>query len=320
MVFAVGTFALVCAVVMGVYWLFVVQPEAGERDSLKKRMRGVLTRRQDKFVILKPEEKLSSIHVLNAALARTGAWVSSLQRTIEESGVKTTPALLLLMSGTIALATYFGLLLFFPYRWPALLLGLVLAMGPYAYVKVQRYRRLLKFEEQFPEAIDLIARALRAGHAFSTGIGMVSDEVPAPVGPEFKLLFDRQNFGMPLPEAMREFARRVPILDARFFVTAVLTQRESGGNLSEVLDNLASVVRERFKVKRQVRVISAHGRITGWILTAMPPLVAFGMMLIVPQSMMLLVSDPLGIKLVILGIILQITGALIIKKILAVEY
>jgi tight adherence protein B len=320
MLFALGTFALVCTVVMGVYWLFVVQPEAGERETLRKRLRGALTRRQDKYVILKPEEQLSSIHLLNATLAKTGAWVSSLQRTIEESGVQTTPALLILMSGSIGFATYFGLLLFFPYRWPAALLGLVLAMVPYVYVKVQRYRRLLKFEEQFPEAIDLIARALRAGHAFSTGIGMVSDEIPAPVGPEFKLLFDRQNFGMPLPEALREFARRVPILDARFFVTAVLTQREAGGNLSEVLDNLSSVVRERFKVKRQVRVISAHGRITGWILTAMPPLVALGMMVIVPQSMILLITDPLGIKLVILGIVLQITGALIIKKILAVEY
>ena len=320
MLFAIGTFALVSAIVMVVYWLFVVQPETGERNSLRKRLTGALTRRQDKYVILKPEEQLSSIDVLNATLARTGAWVSGLQRSIEESGVRTTPALLLLMSGSIGFAVYFVMLLLFPYMWPAIIFGLVAAWGPYAYVKIQRYRRLLKFEEQFPEAIDLIARALRAGHAFSTGIGMVSDEVPAPVGPEFKLLFDRQNFGMPLPEALREFAKRVPILDARFFVTAVLTQREAGGNLSEVLDNLSSVVRERFKVKRQVRVISAHGRITGWILTAMPPLVALGMMVVVPQTMMLLVTDPLGIKLVILGVVLQITGALIIKKILAVEY
>ena len=320
MLFAIGTFALVSAIVMGVYWLFVVQPETGARNSLRKRLTGALSRRQDKYVILKPEEQLSSIDVLNATLARSGAWVSGLQRTIEESGVRTTPALMLLMSGTIAFAVYFVMLFLFPYMWPAIILGLVAAWGPYAYVKIQRFRRLLKFEEQFPEAIDLIARALRAGHAFSTGIGMVSDEVPAPVGPEFKLLFDRQNFGMPLPEALREFAKRVPILDARFFVTAVLTQREAGGNLSEVLDNLSSVVRERFKVKRQVRVISAHGRITGWILTAMPPLVALGMMVVVPQTMMLLVTDPLGIKLVILGVVLQITGALIIKKILAVEY
>ena len=99
---------------------------------------------------------------------------------------------------------------------------------------------------------------------------MVAEELPEPVGPEFKPLFDQQNFGMPLPQALRNFAERIPSLDARFFVTAVLTQREAGGNLSEVLDNLAAIIRDRFKVKRQVRVISAHGRITGWILSALP--------------------------------------------------
>ena len=96
-----------------------------------------------------------------------------------------------------------------------------------------------KFEEQFPEALDLLARALRAGHAFTTGIAMVADEMPEPVGPEFRILYDHQNFGMPMPDALRDFADRIPVLDARFFVTAVLIQRESGGNLSEVLDNLA---------------------------------------------------------------------------------
>ena len=102
-----------------------------------------------------------------------------------------------------------------------------------------RTRRLRKFEEQFPEALDLIARALRAGHAFTTGLEMVADEMPAPVGAEFRLLYDQQNYGMPIPDALKRFAERIPVLDARFFVTAVLIQRESGGNLSEVLDNLA---------------------------------------------------------------------------------
>ena len=121
-------------------------------------------------------------------------------------------------------------------------------------IQFKAKRRVRSFEEQFPEAIDLLARALRAGHAFITGLSMVAEEMPDPVGTEFKLAFDRQNFGMPLPDALRALGERVPLLDARFFVTAVLTQREAGGNLSEVLDNLASVIRERFRVKRQVRV------------------------------------------------------------------
>ena len=320
MVFALATFGLVCALVVGVYWLFVVKPESGERASLRRRLKGTAVRRQEKVLLKKEEKPFSSVAVLNEMLRKAGTSTSHLQTLIDESAVRTTPGLFLLMSGCIGFATYFGILMFFPWRAPAILAGLLLSMGPYLYLKFQRSRRLLKFEEQFPEAIDLIARALRAGHAFTTGLGMASDEIPEPVGTEFKLLFDQQNFGMPLPDAMREFAKRVPIMDARFFVTAVLTQRESGGNLSEVLDNLSSVVRERFKVKRQVRVISAHGRITGWILTAMPPIVALMMFFVVPESMRLLVTDPLGIRLVIIGIVLQITGSIIISKILKVEY
>jgi tight adherence protein B len=320
MIFAIATFALVGGIVLGVYWLFLLKPEEGDRETVRQRLKGALIRRQDKLVLLKEEQKLSTLQFLDTNLRRVQHLLDPLQRTIDESGVRMTPGLLLVMSAALALATYFVMLVFFPWRWPALLLALLVSTGPYLYVKFKRSRRLLKFEEQFPEAIDLIARALRAGHAFTTGLGMVSEEIPPPVGLEFKLLFERQNFGLPLPEAMREFAKRVPILDARFFVTAVLTQREAGGNLSEVLDNLSSVVRERFKVKRQVRVISAHGRITGWILTAMPPLVALGMMFVVPDSMRLLATDPLGIRLVIAGIVLQVTGALVIRKILSVEY
>ena len=141
--------------------------------------------------------------------------------------------------------------------WLGFQAGAVMMFVPIFVLRYRRDRRVLKFEEQFPEAIDLIARALRAGHAFTTGLSMVADEVDPPVGQEFRLLYERQNFGMPLPEALREFAQRIPVLDAKFFATAVLTQRESGGNLAEVLDNLSSVIRERFRVKRQVRVISA---------------------------------------------------------------
>ena len=144
------------------------------------------------------------------------------------------------------------------------------AWAPIAYVRMARNSRMLKLEEQFPEAIDLMGRALRAGHAFTTGLSMVAEESPDPIGTEFKLLYDQQNYGLPLPAGVEGVRRTHPLLDARFFVTAVLTQRESGGNLSEVLDNLATIIRDRFRVKRQVRVISAHGRITGWVLSALP--------------------------------------------------
>src|SRR5262249_52631918 len=175
-------------------------------------------------------------------------------------------------------------------------------------------------EEQFPEAVDLIARALRAGHAFPAGLYMVAEELGDPVGPEFKLLYDRQNFGMALPDALRSFAARVPIIDARFFVTAVLTQREAGGNLSGVLDNLSAVIRERFKVKRQVRVISAHGRITAAVLAGLPPVVGVAQFVIAPDNAALLFNDSLGVKMLIGAAVLQCIGMLWIRKIIRIEY
>jgi tight adherence protein B len=198
--------------------------------------------------------------------------------------------------------------------------GAVGAFLPYLVVSRKRTVRLRTFDEQFPEAIDLISRALRAGHAFTTGLGMVAEEIPAPVGQEFRRLYDEQNFGMSLPDAMRAMAMRVPVLDARFFVTAVLTQRESGGNLSEVLDNLASVMRERFKLKRQIRVISAHGRISAWVLSCLPPALAGVLFLLSPDFMRILWEDPLGIGLVVIAITLQVTGTIIISRLVRIEY
>ena len=149
---------------------------------------------------------------------------------------------------------------------------------------------------------------------------MAAEEIPKPVGEEFQVLYDRQNFGMPLPEAMRAFAARIPLIDARFFVTAVLTQRETGGNLGEVLDNLASVIRDRFRVKRQVRVLTAHGRITGWILAGMPPALAAAMLVMSPDHMHMLVNDPLGVQMIVGALVLQVVGTLIIRKLVDIPY
>jgi tight adherence protein B len=149
---------------------------------------------------------------------------------------------------------------------------------------------------------------------------MAGDEIADPVGVEFRTLFEQQNFGMSVVEALRAFAVRVPLVDARFFVTAVLTQREAGGNLADVLDKLAAVIRDRFQVKRQVRTISAHGRITGFVLGFLPPALALILVLIAPEHMRLLISDPIGVQMLIGAVVLQIVGVLIIKRIVNVEY
>jgi tight adherence protein B len=201
----------------------------------------------------------------------------------------------------------------------ALVAGSGAAFIPYGILSVLAGRRLNKFEEQFPEAVELLARALRAGHAFTTGLSMVADEMPEPVGAEFRLVYDRQAFGMPIGDALRDMAKRVPLLDARFFVTAVLTQRESGGNLAEVLDNLARLMRERFTVKRQVRTLSAHGRMTGFVLASLAPAIALLMTVLAPEHMLVMVTDPLGQAMVGAAIVLQIIGVLIMRRIIAIE-
>jgi tight adherence protein B len=199
------------------------------------------------------------------------------------------------------------------------LAGVAIAL-PVSYVRMMAARRVARMEEQFPQAIEQIAVSLRAGHALTTGLLMVAEEVADPLGSEFRLVHDQQNFGKPLPEVLKELTRRVPTLDVRIFVTAVLTQRETGGNLAEILDKLASLIRERFNVRRQVRTVSAHGRITGWVLVCLPTAVATALYLVAPDHIMTLVQDPLGVQLVAAAVTLQLVGGLVIRRIVNVEF
>jgi tight adherence protein B len=270
-------------------------------------------------IVLAPTP-LSVIPFLDRLLRHRSDVAGPIQRLLEESGLNITVGAFVLTVVVAGLAGAMAVWLLSGLLFAAVGAGIVTAILPVLYVRRKRTVRLQTFEEQFPEAIDLISRALRAGHALTTGLGMVADEIPAPVGTEFRRLYDEQNFGMSLPDAMRAMARRVPVLDARFFVTAVLTQRESGGNLSEVLDNLASVMRERFKLKRQIRVISAHGRISAWVLAGLPPALAAILFLLSPNFMRILWDDPLGVRLILIAVTLQITGTIIISRMVRIEY
>lgn len=316
------TFLLILGIVLGAYFVFVVRQESSDRSKLLGR----LGKTSIKSELLKAGEleartdRLSDVRAVQHLLSRTKGLSGPLERLVTQSGLKITVGTLVIASLLAACAGYLLVkwLTYFTY------LGLVAAplFGalPYLVVRRSRTKRFEKFEEQFPEAIDLMARALRAGHAFPTGLLMVAEEAPDPIAPEFKLVYDRQNFGMPLSDALKGLAERVPILDARFFATAVLTQRETGGNLSEVLDNLATVIRDRFKVKRQVRVVTAHGRITGWILSALPPSLGVLLTFVSPEHMKTMVTDPLGIQMLIVAGTMQVIGTLIIRKLVNVPY
>jgi tight adherence protein B len=311
----------VLGLVLGAYWFFVLRQDQSEDAALQKRLQpDRITKVTKEARILRPVEQLSGVAQLNTLLGRMSRFTDPLQRDLTQAGLQMTVGTLLLSSACSALFAYVVVRFLTNMTLIGIAAGMLAAFIPFIYVKQKKNSRLRKFEEQFPEAIDLIGRALRAGHAFTTGLAMAAEEIPKPVGEEFKLLYDRQNFGMPLPDAMKAFAARIPLIDARFFVTAVLTQRETGGNLGEVLDNLASVIRDRFRVKRQVRVLTAHGRITGWILAGLPPALALALFVIAPGHMNMMISDPLGVRMIIVALILQVLGTLIIRKLVDIPY
>ncbi|MEO5897251.1 MAG: type II secretion system F family protein [Vicinamibacterales bacterium] len=322
MIIVLTTFLAILGLVLGAYWVFVLRLDQSDEAALRKRLRpdGATKAAPKQSRLLKPAERLSHMSQLNNVLTSMSRVTAPMQRNLTQAGVSLTLGTLLLSAACLAFGGYLIVRLFTFNSLLAMAGGFCLFFVPFLYVKYKRSQRLAKFEEQFPEAIDLISRALRAGHAFTTGLAMAAEEIPPPVGEEFKLLYDRQNFGMPLPDALKAFAARIPLIDARFFATAVLTQRETGGNLGEVLDNLASVIRERFKVKRQVRVLTAHGRITGWILAALPPALAGAMFVMSPGHMKILTDDPLGVQMIIGALILQVMGTVIIRKLVNIRY
>jgi tight adherence protein B len=315
-----GAFIVTMSMVLGAYWAFVVRPEQEAHQTLWKRLKTTAPSSRVRSQLLKRARQLSSVPSFDAVLSRGRSGVQPIETLIEQSGVRMTVGTLLAGSALAALVMFLAVQRLTGMTLVALPAAALAAMVPTSVLRVKRTRRLLKFEEQFPEALDLMSRALKAGHAFTTGLAMVADEMPSPLGPEFRLLHDQQNYGMPLPEALKSFALRIPLLDARFFVTAVLIQRESGGNLSEILDNIASVIRDRFRVKRQIRVISAHGRLTGWVLVGVPPSLSAVLFVINPEHFRTLMGDPLGVQLIIGAIFLQITGTLIIRKLVQIEY
>jgi tight adherence protein B len=244
---------------------------------------------------------------------------SSLGRWLDQSGLKVSLSGVLLVAFAVAglMALVAGVIARSKYALPV---GAAVGFAlPFVFLSFKRTRRMRTFEEQFPEGLDLISRALKAGHAFATGLKMVADEMADPVGPEFRKTFDEQNFGLPLKDALDNLTMRVPLLDVRFFATAVLIQRETGGNLSEILENLAHVVRERFKILRQVRVYTAHGRFTGYVLLALPAVLCIALSFINPEHMNLLFRERMGQMMLLGALGLQTTGYVWIKQVIKIE-
>jgi tight adherence protein B len=314
---ALLVFVVVTALVAGAGVFALRLPETMANRRMERRLSELSVRDEEQpqasFI---RERKAGPMPALDKLFSGSG---SSLAKLIEQSGVTVAPSTIILASMMLALVCAIVSLAVFkqPFVWP-----LAAAMGafvPFGWLKYRRSSRMKRFEEQFPEALDLLSRAIRAGHAFQTAMGMCADELPEPVGTEFKKAFDQQNFGLPLKETLQEMTERVPILDVKFFVTAVLIQRETGGNLAEILDNLAHVVRERFKILRQVRVHTAHGRFTGYVLLALPAALGVALSFINPEHMDLLFKERLGQLMIMGAIVMQTIGYIWIRKVIKIE-
>jgi tight adherence protein B len=244
---------------------------------------------------------------------------SAISRWIDQSGMKASLSGVLIVSLLLAAVMAFVAAVA-THATLSMPIGAAIGFSlPFLVLRFKRTKRLRTFEEAFPEALDLISRALKAGHAFATGLKMVADEMEEPIGPEFRKTFDEQNFGLPLKDALENLTLRVPLLDMRFFATAVLIQRETGGNLSEILENLAHVVRERFKILRQVRVYTAHGRLTGYVLLALPAVLAIALSFINPEHMNLLFRERMGQIMLMVAMVMQFFGFMWIRQVVKIE-
>ena len=321
-VVAILIFVAVFSVVTPLAMLFGGSAKASEKKQMVAALDaalGVPAKEARAAVInFRRSELLSNIPWLNRYLERLDL-VPRLRRLLSQAPVKWTPGALILMTLTcFALPAYL-----IDLRTHTLILSVLvagaLAFIPSGYVLFKRGKRFSKFEQGLPEALDLIVSALRVGHSFTSALGLVTRECGEPVGSEFRIAFDEQNFGLDLRPALENLTNRVPLQDVRIAVTAILIQRESGGNLAEVLEKTANVIRQRFRLKKQVMVHTAQGRMTGWILTILPVALGIGLYMVNPDTMSLLWKRELGIKLMWGAAGMLVVGTLIIQKIVRMD-
>lgn len=238
----------------------------------------------------------------------SGTRAKQINAWLAQSGLGLSPGSFLALTGLSAIAIWMiASLWHFPVLVGAIL-GLAGAALPFAYIHWRRKKRISLFEQQLPDGLDLISRALRAGHTFSSGIQMVSQELPQPISGEFQKTFDEISFGVSIPEALTNLVERVPSTDLRYFVLSLLIQRDTGGNLAELLDNLSRLIRDRLKLLGTIRVLSAEGRLSALILTILPFGVAGLVFVINKEFMSVLWQDPLGIKLLTIEAFMMVAG------------
>ena len=244
----------------------------------------------------------------------------ALQELIEQAGLPWAPGQVVVVSLALALAAFnIVWYMLLPFRELAFAAAPAAAALPVLYLRWKRKRRILAFESQFPDSLQFIARAMRAGHAFSVSLDMLQKEFPDPLGGEFRRAFEEQNLGLPIDVALEKLAKRVPLMDAQFFVAAVVLQKRTGGNLAEILDNLSKLIRERFKLRGEIRTVSAQGRMSSLVLTAIPAVVATMLYFVNRPHMMFFVDHEWGRLMAVLAVAFAVAGFFIMRQIVKIE-
>ena len=319
--------AIVVAVFIAVFLVAILLMTALGTDASQQlkqtleRLDSVLLsegRTKDELTDIRREELLSTIPWLNRWLQKIDLF-PTLRLILYQADLNWTVGGLLLMS--ISSWVVAGTLVYLRTGAGAfsILLGAIAAGGPLVYLLAKRRSRFDRFEERLPDALDMMVGGLRAGYSLHAALGVVAKEAAEPLAREFKQCFDEQNFGLELRGAMLNLSVRVPLDDVRMIVTAILIQKESGGNLAEILEKAAHIIRDRFRLKRQIRVHTAQGRLTGWILSVLPVVLGLGLYLVNPEHLSLLWKRPMGVKMLYTAAVMTVIGALIIRKIVRIR-
>lgn len=316
---------LVFLVVFAVFAIILLSSGAGATQQTKQALAflesALATDRKtsaEQMVDIRKEELLSAVPWINRLLAKIEI-APRLSALLYQANLKWTAGGMILMS--LACFAFPAYLIYLRTGAAplALLIGAVMSGIPLAFVLQKRNQRFNKFEQQIPEALDLMVSALRAGHSLASSLGLVARESPEPIGPEFKICHEEQNYGLEMRTAMDNLVARVPLQDVRIVATAILIQKESGGNLAEVLEKAAHVIRERFRLKRQIRVHTAQGRLTGWILTFLPVVLGVALYMVSPDTMSILWKRAVGREMLFGASVMTLIGGLIIRKIVRME-
>jgi len=315
---AITIFILTVALIEGAYFA-LRKIRSGEKREVLRRLRGYPTQEYEREIIdIMRKSMLSEVPWLNRMLLSM-RWTDKLSRMIEQSGTESTLGVFILLSIVLASGGFVIGLWVASNALLSLIIAFFLGVFPFLYVYLKKKRRMEKFQRQLPDALDLIARALKAGHAFTGGLKMVGDELGEPVGTEFEKTLHEINFGSGVPEALKGLTQRVDCPDLRFFIISVIIQRETGGNLAEILAKIAYLIRERFKLQNRVQVLSAEGKLSAIILISIPFVIALALSVLNPVYIKTLFVDPVGKALVAFALLMMAIGIVVMKRMIEIK-